>query len=141
MRRWSRRAWLIALGTAGGGLSLGCTMLHEAGIPGFERYVKDADAPLVADYQRRFQVDSDPAALNWLLSRRVRTGMSVAQINDILGESGERVTDDQELKAFAGQYLRTDVGYKWGPDANGRSVVLFFRDGRLVHFDPHEFAR
>lgn len=93
------------------------------------------------NHRQQFQIHRDPKALNWLMSHEIETGMSLASVNDILGESGERVFNDTSLKRNANQYQETDIGFKWGPDTNGRSIVLFFRDGKLVNFDPEEFHR
>ncbi len=100
----------------------------------------DAVSPQQASSHRsEFQIDRSSKALSWLLAHQVENGMTVAAVNEVLGESGELYLNDQSLKNNAGQYHQTDVGYRWGPDASGRSVVLFFRDGKLVNFDPEEF--
>ncbi len=117
---------------------VGCSVLHQAGVPGLEQYVKDPHAPHVAEQRENYQVHHDGDSLNWLLAHRVHTGQSVAEISGILGEEGERYWNDRELKNGSA-YLQTDEGYRWGPDSNGRSVILFFRDGKLVNFDPNEF--
>lgn len=92
-----------------------------------------------ADERLRFQVDRNPQAFSYLLIHHVENGMSVAAVSEVLGEQGELFLNDREMKTNGGQYQQTDVAYKWGPDTNGRSVVLFFRDGKLVHFDADEF--
>ncbi len=127
-------------------LVVGCG-LAIGGCTGIDRHdpfeiLADGDPGTMSEANARrqeFQVDREPAALTWLLSHEIETGMSLASVNDALGESGERVFDDESLKRNANQYLQTDIGFKWGPDTNGRSVVLFFRDGKLVNFDPTEF--
>lgn len=91
--------------------------------------------------QRKFQIDGDPAAFSWLLGHLVDNGMTVAMVNEVIGSEGMREFDDAAMKRNGGNYQQTDVGYKWGPDRNGRSVVLFFREGKLVNFDQSEFRR
>ena len=93
------------------------------------------------EYRSQFQIEQDPKAMTALLAHLVENGMTVAAVNDALGESGERYHDDQELKKNAGQYQQTDIAFKWGPDSNGRSVILFFRDGKLINFDPADFRQ
>jgi hypothetical protein len=96
-------------------------------------------SPLEPEYRERFLTERDPEALRWLLSNRIHNEMTVTEVANVLGEKGERRFDDREYKTNGGFYQTTDVGYQWGPDKNGHSVVLFFRDGKLVHFDPAEF--
>ncbi|OYW21556.1 MAG: hypothetical protein B7Z55_05675 [Planctomycetales bacterium 12-60-4] len=129
------------------GLLMVCALV--VGCTGIDRHdpfeiLPDADSGTISEGNHRrqqFQIDRDPAALNWLLAHELDTGMSLAAVNEALGESGERVFDDEDLKRHANQYQQTDIGYKWGPDTKGRSVVLFFRDGKLVNFDPDEFRK
>lgn len=106
-------------------LNLGVSPVHES-------------EAIAGDYRMQYLTQRDPKALNWLLAHRVVNGMTVAAVGEALGERGEDVVDDAALKT-GGYYLQTDDGYSWGPDTNGRSVVLFFRDGKLVNFDPDEF--
>jgi hypothetical protein len=96
--------------------------------------------PREETYRRRFQVDGDPEAMQWLLANRVQNGMSVNDINQVLGDEGEREFNDQFLKSNGGTYRASDVIYRWGPDKTGRSVYLGFRDGHLANFNPDEIA-
>lgn len=122
----------------GGTMFAGCETLHKAGVPGLEMYLKDPNAATAVERREQYQTNGDPVALNWLLVQRVRVGQSVAEVSGTLGEQGE-LYDDFRLKTHGGDYLATDVAYHWGPDASGRSIVLIFRDGKLVNFDPDEF--
>lgn len=88
----------------------------------------------------RYATQQEGDALNWLLEHRVNTGMTVSEVEEVIGVAGERIYDDAAFKVSGGQYQSSDVCYKWGPDRTGKSVVLFFRDGRLVNFDPSEFG-
>ncbi len=123
------------------GVLVGCETLHQAGVPGLEQYVKDEDAIAAPNYRERFQVDRDPAAFSWLMRHRVRTGMTVAEVSEALGDSGEEFSSSQDLKKGLTEYQTTDVAFRWGPDSEGRSVILFFRDGRLIQFNPNDFGR
>ncbi len=122
------------------GLLAGCETLHNAGVPGLEQYVKDEDAIAAPEYRERFQLDRDPVAFTWLLRHRVRSGMSVMEVNEALGEAGEEFSHSEAYKKHTDGYQSTDVGFRWGPDAKGRSVILFFREGNLVNFNPDEFG-
>lgn len=107
-------------------------------LPGFAR--EDVSKQQVAEYQQRFLIDGDPKALDWLLAHRIENGMSVEEVSSVLGDSGEKLEQDGQYKNKGGFYQTTDQGYRWGPDRQGRSVTLFFREGRLIQFDPDEFA-
>ncbi len=122
------------------GFLVGCETLHHAGVPGLEQYVKDEAAIEAPKQRERFQLDRDPAAFSWLLAHRIQNGMSVSEVGEALGDSGEEFSSSQALKGNAKEYQTTDVGYRWGPDAQGRSVILFFRENHLVNFNPREFA-
>lgn len=91
-------------------------------------------------YRERYQTERDPDALRWLLAHRIQQGMTVGDVNEALGQEGEREFDDLHLKTKGGSYRASDVAYRWGPDSRGRSVYLFFRDGRLVNFRPGEYV-
>jgi len=91
--------------------------------------------------RQKFLVERDPESLRWLLTHRIHNEMSATEVAAILGESGERQFDDSTFKTNGGYYQTTDVGYQWGPDSNGRSIVLFFRDGKLIQFDPNELLK
>jgi|GEM_PF-1674342 len=136
-----QRVHLLPLGLLlGACVSCGCASwaeLESILIPTPERF----SPAEVERHQRQFQIENDPAALNWLLCHQIENGMSIATVNEVIGSEGLREFDDAEMKRNGGHYQQTDVGYKWGPDRKGRSVVLFFRDGKLINFDPDEFRQ
>jgi hypothetical protein len=123
------------------GVLSGCETLHNAGVPGFDRYIKDEAALAAPEYREKFQVDRDAQAFTWLLRNRVRAGMSVMEVNEALGEAGEEFGHTDAIKKNTDGYQATDVGYRWGPDNNGRSVILFFREGHLVNYNPNEVTQ
>lgn len=96
---------------------------------------------IVSQHRDRFLRERDPAAFEWLLTHMLENSMTVPEVDHVMGESGERVVADQHLKAGSGDVLQTDVAWKWGPTSDGQSVVLFFRDGRLVNFRSEQFVR
>ncbi|MDA1017067.1 MAG: hypothetical protein O3A00_21740 [Planctomycetota bacterium] len=108
----------------------------------FERgpdWQSDADLHKTAvEKQRRFIEDRDHEALNWLLKHRVKPGMSRGDVDEILGEDGERIYDDGSFKNRNSVYRQTDKAYSWGPAANGSTVVLIFRDNQLFNFRPQD---
>jgi hypothetical protein len=120
--------------------AFGCEMLHNAGVPGLKSYVKINPAEVKKEQICRdnFQLHRDHKSLYWLLANRIQTGMQLHEVEQVLGEPGERETDMSRLKSD-GMYQTTDLVYKWGPDETGHSVVLFFRDGHLVNFDRNSF--
>jgi hypothetical protein len=92
------------------------------------------------EYRRQYQAERDPQALGWLLANRIRQGMSVGEVNEFLGQDGEREFDDRKLKTGNPAYRADDIAYRWGPDSGGRAVYLLFRDGKLLNYDPQQFA-
>ena len=118
----------------------GCESLDEAGIPTPGASARAQKKVLEEEsYRERYQTSRDYRSLKWLLANRVKSGMTLAEINAILGESGERIYDDLPFKTKGGNYRSSDVAYKWGPTSSGNAVVLMFRDRKLVNFDPYEF--
>lgn len=90
-------------------------------------------------YRTKFQTERDPKALDWILQNRLYSGMSRASVAKELGEEGEFQETSKWLKATGGTFRTSDQAYRWGPDADGRSVYLIFRDDVLVNFDPKDF--
>jgi len=118
----------------------GCSSALRSDMSPFKAFRGGDESEKVAtEMRQRFLVERDSKALAWLLQNRVHNEQTVHEVGQILGEPGERLSNDGEYKRHSGFYYETDVGYQWGPDQNGRSIVLFFRDGKLVHFDPKEF--
>jgi hypothetical protein len=119
---------------------VGCETLNNAGVPGLKPYskVNTEEVKKEQDCRNDFQVHRDHKALYWLLANRIQTGMQLQEVEQMLGEPGERETDMSRLKTDS-LYQTTDLVYKWGPDQTGHSVVLFFRDGHLVNFNRESF--
>jgi hypothetical protein len=92
-----------------------------------------------ATYRQRYLTNRDPEALRWLMGNAIQQGMTVGDVSEALGQEGEREFDDHRLKTGGHHYRATDVAYRWGPDSNGHAVYLFFRDDKLLNFDPEQF--
>ncbi|MBT4864108.1 MAG: hypothetical protein HON53_03170 [Planctomycetaceae bacterium] len=92
------------------------------------------------EYRSEYQAERDPEALGWLLANRIRQGMGVGEVNEILGQDGTREFDDRKLKAGNPAYRADDIAYRWGPDSGGRAVYLLFREDKLLNFDPQQFV-
>jgi len=118
-------------------LVIGCEAMHEAGVPGMSQYV-DTETPRQeeADYRTDYQETRNPTALNWLLRNRIRIGLTVREISEVLGEDGVQEHDANWIRT-TGPFNQEDDVYRWGPDANGRTIYLVFRDKKLVNFNPH----
>ena len=116
-------------------------LLGKAGVPGFESYVKPDPEALAFERRKRedFVLNRSHKALFWLLSHRVESGMRLSEVEQILGEAGEDVSDQSYQKKSQGLHEQTDDAFKWGPDSEGKSVVLFFRDGNLANFNPKDY--
>jgi hypothetical protein len=88
----------------------------------------------------KFQTEQSSEAVRWLLSHRVRQGMSQQDVALIIGEDGAPVDADAWIKNDASSgYQVGDETCRWGPDDKGNSYYLVFREGKLVNFDPAEF--
>jgi len=123
------------------GMAIGCQALHEAGVPGILPVVNEDDRLEEQSYREKFLREKDPEALRWLLENRIHSGMTVGDVDQIIGENGEREYKDRWIKSDGeGNYRASDRVYRWGPDNLGRSIYLVFRDGQLVNFDPHAYA-
>jgi hypothetical protein len=119
----------------------GCGTAGLSGLDALLVEFRPRRAPIeeIEAHRVKFVQDRDPEAFRWLLANTLQNGMTLAEVNQALGDKGERIYDDQKLKFNRGEYLQTDVAYKWGPTSDGHSVVLVFRDGRLIQFDPKSF--
>jgi hypothetical protein len=97
------------------------------------------DEQLQVKYREQYLTERDPEALQWLLANRVRQGMTVDEVSEVLGQDGRREFDDGKLKKGNPAFRADDKTYRWGPDSSGRAIFFIFRDGTLVDFDPREF--
>ena len=81
----------------------------------------------------------DRASMRWLLSHRIEAGMNYDAVCKVLGVQGSPERNDRAIKTGGGNYQLGDEIYSFGPDSQGSSVYLAFREGRLVNFDPSQF--
>ena len=133
----SRYRFALLLGLFAGA---GCETLHEAGVPGLAGFLNTEAAVQEEERHRtEYQESRDPAELRWLMRNRIQSGMSPSEVSKVIGDEGERVYDDGWVKNEGGYYQANDEAWKWGPDREGKSVILVFRDRQLVNFDPREF--
>ena len=119
---------------------IGCEQLHNAGVPGLEHYVKPdpVNAEKSQSARDKYMVHRDHKSLYWLMANRISNGMELHEVNEVLGEEGEQTNEFSTLKSD-GLYQATDTVYKWGPDDQGYTAVLFFRDRRVVNFNPKNY--
>jgi len=75
--------------------------------------------------------------LYWLLQNCVTTGMGVHEVAGVVGETPELEPHSQWLKQA--DFRVDDKVYKFGPDSQGQSVYLLFREGRLINHNPDEY--
>lgn len=139
MRRPSTTPVLLALSLFASVVLSGCETIEQSSLARMLPFGRKINlSPQETEQRQKFLNERDPDAFRWLLTHRIHNEMSVEQVAHVLGESGERRFDDREYKTNGGYYQTTDVGYQWGPDRKGHTVVLFFRDGKLINFDPAE---
>ncbi|MDA0281735.1 MAG: hypothetical protein O3B13_02320 [Planctomycetota bacterium] len=87
-------------------------------------------------HRLEYQESRHPDELKWLLANRLHSGMTVSEVSRTIGERGQRLYDDSWVKKGGGYYQSGDEAWKWAQDRNGQSLILVFRDGHLVNFDP-----
>lgn len=118
----------------------GCGTLNGTGVASLDGFTREKSTIREEDTQRlRFREERDPAAMRWLLANRVRTSMTVEDVEQVFGEPGIREVGDRWIKKSNGLYHEGDVIYKWGPDSEGHTIYLAFRDGHLVNFEAEEY--
>jgi len=93
-----------------------------------------------AEHRRRFKETGDPKSIRWLLAHRVQEGMSVEEVDRVLGVDGKRRYEDASFKAHNRGVRATDATYEWGPDSKGSPYLLFFRNDRLINHRPERYA-
>ena len=140
MRSLPTTSVLLALSLIVSAAILGCETIESTSIGRMLPFGKKSNlAPQASEHRQKFMNERDPDSFRWLLTHGIHNEMTVEQVAHVFGESGERRLDDREYKTNGGYYHMTDVGYQWGPDRKGHTVVLYFRDSKLINFDPAEF--
>ena len=91
------------------------------------------------DHRREYVKTHSRKSLNWLLSRCVKAGMTYERVCHVLGEDGERETRDRWLKTGGVNVRMDDDVFSFGPDSDGHMLYLFFREDRLINFEPSDF--
>jgi hypothetical protein len=99
----------------------------------------DRALELEEEHRQRYQETRDSDDRDWLLGHAIESGMTPTEVARVLGQEGKPVLNDAWIKNGGGHYQLHDIAWKWGPDREGKSQILVFRDSKLVNFDPHEF--
>jgi hypothetical protein len=113
------------------------------GIDSSKNFWSPASGPTHQDEARNrteYQTTHSRKALRWLIANKLDAGMSLEDVSHIIGQDGELEQNSGWLKRKHGAYRVDDKAYRFGPDDKGESVYLFFREGKLVNFDPKQFA-
>ncbi|MGQ0637214.1 MAG: hypothetical protein ACT4QC_21610 [Planctomycetaceae bacterium] len=92
-------------------------------------------------HRREYVASHSRQSMRWLLGHCVNTGMPYKEVCRALGEDGARESHDTWIKTRGGPYQVGDEVYAFGPDNEGQSVYLVFRDDQLIGFDPDEFRK
>ena len=135
-------AQLLAAGSAG--LLAGChgnelSRLHQLVFYG-PIDESPAQRKLEEDNRRLYQTKRSRKAMRWLLQNRIQQGMSREDVNHVLGEEGQLEDNSRWLKEGSTLYRVDDELYGYGPDEQGSTIYLAFRDDKLIHFEPGQFA-
>lgn len=94
----------------------------------------------VQSYRTQWQTRRDKAAIRWLLATQIHNGLTPEEVSVRLGEVGVKEQNTREFKKEGDGFRIDDEFYKFGPDREGESYYLGFRDGQLVQFDAQRFA-
>jgi hypothetical protein len=97
------------------------------------------DSKTEEKHRREYEATRSHESMKWLLSHCVESGMSYKKVCHIMGEDGTLETGDRRLLAGGGNYRVGDEMYSFGPDSQGKTVYLAFREDRLVNFERSEF--
>ncbi len=101
---------------------------------------KEAERPRTEEEHRReYIANHSRKSMRWLLANRVSPGMSYQKVCHVLGEDGKREERDRWLKTGGVNIRIDDEVYSFGPDSDGRMLYLFFREDRLINFNPEDF--
>lgn len=89
------------------------------------------------EHRREYIANHSRKSMRWLLRHSVKPGMSYEQVCHALGAEGER-DPDPSLKTGNLNVRIDDEVYSFG-DSDNRNLKLFFREDRLINFDPTDF--
>lgn len=90
-------------------------------------------------YRKEYQTNRNRKAMRWLLANRIESGMSLGDVNAVLGEQG--IYDETAGFLKRGNAYRVDDKvFHFGPDDHGQAVYLIFRENKLVNFEPERYA-
>jgi hypothetical protein len=96
-------------------------------------------AELEEQHRKQYQTERSRDSLRWLLANRIHQGMSHADVARVLGEDGAHEENARWIKQNSTVYREDDELFRFGPDDNGRSIYLPFRNGKLTNYDPKLF--
>ena len=94
----------------------------------------------VQAYRTQWQTRRDGDAVRWLLSTQIHNGLTPEEVNERLGDIGELEVNSQVFKQQGEGFRVDDEFYRYGPDREGRTHYLGFREGKLVNFDAERYA-
>ena len=119
---------------------MGCENFHQTGAANGWTFFNSADSLQEEEqYRELFITEGDSQAVRWLLKNRIASGLELHDVNQILGQNGVRQFDDGWIKNHGGMFFQTDRVYKWGPDSEGKTYMLVFRDDHLLNFNPDDY--
>jgi hypothetical protein len=88
-------------------------------------------------HQEEYVATRSRSAMHWLLANRIESGMAYLDVCRVMCQEGSAEPAERWVKGQG--YQVGDEVYRFGPDNQGQSVYLVFREGRLVNFDPERF--
>lgn len=89
--------------------------------------------------RQQYITKGESEAIRWLLKNRISSGQTLDEVNQMLGQDGIREYNDGQIKNNGGTFRQSDEVFKWGPDADGNSYMLVFRERKLVNFNRDDY--
>lgn len=127
-------AWVVTLAAAGCESPAWTHTLNDS----FNAKAAEGGPRTEEEHRREYIATHSRKSMRWLLGHCVNTGMSYAEVCHALGEEGEVRKKDPAMKTGVNVRIDDEV-YEFGPDSEGRVLVLYFREDRLINFDPSDF--
>jgi len=89
-------------------------------------------------HRSRYQATRSSADLEWLMKNRIENGLTVDSVNNILGQKGKALDAENQVSQASASSGSKDGTYEYGPDDQGRTYHLTFRNSRLVEYTPSD---
>lgn len=124
-------------------LCMGCSPLHALKFPTKKVLPdpKEAERREEQQHRAKYQATRSSKEFQWLQEHRLENGMTLETVNHLLGQKGKRIDGAGENPADSDAAHKHDGAYRYGPDDQGHTLQLTFKNGRVVDYvNPKESA-